>query len=338
MRLFHKLLIAMFATTALVLIVNALVSRTAVSGAFVDFLRQEEQARIDPKIPELARLYDAESGWDSVQRDPRRFLDLFKPDRETELGQDSLPSDLPPRRPDNNQRRPPPFGREGAPPPPPERDANRPTDLRPDGRRSGRNRGRARPQGFESRIFLLDAQRELVAGAVPKPPAEQAASPVLVNDQVVGWLGVASRNGNVSLHEQAFLARQQAVMWWALGIGLAIAGFLAWLLARHLSAPVAAAAGAIKELAAGRFGDRLKVTGKDEIATLGEDVNRLAATLSANESARQRWTADIAHELRTPLAILKGELEAIDDGVRQADAKGIALIAGRSELSEQFGE
>jgi len=50
-------------------------------------------------------------------------------------------------------------------------------------------------------------------------------------------------------------------------------------------------------------------------------VNQLAGTLEKNRTARQRWMADIAHELRTPVAILKGEIEALADGVRQADER-----------------
>ena len=53
---------------------------------------------------------------------------------------------------------------------------------------------------------------------------------------------------------------------------------------------------------------------------LAGDFNQLAETLEKNRLSRQRWVADIAHELRTPLAILRGELDAIEDGVRSFDA------------------
>lgn len=70
--------------------------------------------------------------------------------------------------------------------------------------------------------------------------------------------------------------------------------------------------------------------GRDEIADLAKDVNQLARTLAANESARQRWTADIAHELRTPLAILQAELEAISDGVRKPTNEAIESLLSES--------
>ncbi|MCJ8269940.1 MAG: ATP-binding protein, partial [Psychrosphaera sp.] len=57
----------------------------------------------------------------------------------------------------------------------------------------------------------------------------------------------------------------------------------------------------------------------DELGHLSRDVNELAMTLEKNDSARRRWIADISHELRTPIAVMKGEMEAVIDGVRSLD-------------------
>jgi two-component system sensor histidine kinase BaeS len=66
--------------------------------------------------------------------------------------------------------------------------------------------------------------------------------------------------------------------------------------------------------------------GGDEIARLGDDVNRLAGVLGEHESARKRWMSDMAHELRTPLAIISGELEAMSDGVRPMDREQLDSV------------
>jgi two-component system sensor histidine kinase BaeS len=76
---------------------------------------------------------------------------------------------------------------------------------------------------------------------------------------------------------------------------------------------------------------RAEVRTRDEIGALGRDVNRLAETLEKNRTARRRWMADIAHELRTPVAILKGEIEAIEDGVRPIDEKALASLNEETE-------
>src|SRR6185503_9855531 len=69
-----------------------------------------------------------------------------------------------------------------------------------------------------------------------------------------------------------------------------------------------------------------------ELARLASDFNALAQTLEAARQARRQWIADIAHELRTPLSILRGEIEALQDGVRpltQAAIGSLASEAGR---------
>ncbi|MEC9305941.1 MAG: ATP-binding protein, partial [Pseudomonadota bacterium] len=57
------------------------------------------------------------------------------------------------------------------------------------------------------------------------------------------------------------------------------------------------------------------------------DFNVLAATLEASRDARARWVSDTAHELRTPLAVLRGEIEAMQDGIRPLDQENLASLA-----------
>ncbi len=71
-------------------------------------------------------------------------------------------------------------------------------------------------------------------------------------------------------------------------------------------------------LANGDFATRVPESGRDELGQLAKDFNHLASTLEKNEQMRRDYMADISHELRTPLSVLRGELEAVQDGVRQA--------------------
>jgi two-component system sensor histidine kinase BaeS len=106
-----------------------------------------------------------------------------------------------------------------------------------------------------------------------------------------------------------------------------LAALLGYALARHLSQPVRRLDETVRDLARGRFEERARVSSKDEIGRLAANVNRLAETLEKSRSARRRWMADIAHELRTPLAVLKGEVDALADGVRQSDERMLASLS-----------
>jgi two-component system sensor histidine kinase BaeS len=108
------------------------------------------------------------------------------------------------------------------------------------------------------------------------------------------------------------------------------------LLAALLSIPLAGRmvrrirnlASATHLLASGKFDTRVPEDTSDELGNLSRDFNTLALTLEKNEAARRQWVADISHELRTPLSVLRGEIEAIQDGVREATPETVGALHG----------
>jgi two-component system OmpR family sensor kinase/two-component system sensor histidine kinase BaeS len=74
------------------------------------------------------------------------------------------------------------------------------------------------------------------------------------------------------------------------------------------------------------------VGGKDELATLGKAFNHMAASLEEGEQRRQSMTADIAHELRTPLAVQRANLEAMLDGVYPLTTKNLGPVLEQNQL------
>jgi two-component system sensor histidine kinase BaeS len=185
------------------------------------------------------------------------------------------------------------------------------------------------PLAFDPRIMLLDAERQPLVGNAEA--AKRAVTrPIPWNGQTVGYLGYVPRPEVVESIERLYLQRQR-LAFGAIGVGLlaaalVLSAWLAWWLSRRTRA-IARAAGA---LAQGNYEVRLPVSGHDELAKLARDFNALAAALSQAQLARRHWLADIAHELRTPLSILRGEIEALQDGVRPLDANAVASLAGEA--------
>jgi two-component system sensor histidine kinase BaeS len=116
----------------------------------------------------------------------------------------------------------------------------------------------------------------------------------------------------------AFLEQLRASLWWILAFAVAFSALAATLLARHFRRPIQSLAGGAGMLAEGRFDVRLPASRSDELGELARHFNTLAQRLDSAESARRQWVADTSHELRTPLAVLRAQLEAIQDGVRSA--------------------
>lgn len=138
--------------------------------------------------------------------------------------------------------------------------------------------------------------------------------------------------GQVLLHvARAF---DQAILV-ALGVGILVAGITAgaisWLVARRLAAPVAEAADATSSLADGRLGTRVADPRMGpEFATLATSVNQLADRLQATELTRRQLTADLAHQLRTPIASIRATVEAVREGVLPADGETLDTLGEQS--------
>jgi signal transduction histidine kinase len=145
-----------------------------------------------------------------------------------------------------------------------------------------------------------------------------AGTAIVVDGQPVGWLVVlGSGGGNMggAAATTTLLARVNRAIWLAaLAAGaaaIAVGGVLAYGLVKPVRA-LTAAAGAV---AAGQFSRRVAGGPNDEIGDLAQAFNAMAGSLERAERQRREMTADIAHELRNPIAVLQGSLEAVVDGV-----------------------
>lgn len=111
----------------------------------------------------------------------------------------------------------------------------------------------------------------------------------------------------------------------ALGM-LIVVMILSLPLARRIVRPIEAMAAATHDLASGKYSVRVPVATSDELGQLARDFNSMALALEQNEKARRQWVADISHELRTPLSVLRGEIEALMEGIRKTSPEAIASL------------
>ncbi|RMI47341.1 HAMP domain-containing protein [Actinomadura harenae] len=108
------------------------------------------------------------------------------------------------------------------------------------------------------------------------------------------------------------------------------------LLSRRVLAPIGALAVAARRLGAGDLSERVAVRGRDEIAELARSFNRMADSLQRSEAAQHRMVSDIAHELRTPLANIRGYLEALHDGVLEPDPDLVLSLLEEAVLQQRL--
>ena len=126
-------------------------------------------------------------------------------------------------------------------------------------------------------------------------------------------------------------AGQATLLVWVLGIGLALSfplvvGLVAWRSFSRLINPLARVMAAADAVAEGDLSVRVPEAGPGEFGRLARSFNRMVAELERSDRLRRNLTADVAHELRTPLSILQGNLEGILDGVYQPDAEHMDLL------------
>ena len=120
-----------------------------------------------------------------------------------------------------------------------------------------------------------------------------------------------------------------------LAVGLAL--LLAFLLSRRLAQPVQAVSQAASEMMMGKLSARVPITpilerAGDETSTLARTFNQMADVLERQEQHRRNMVADIAHELRTPISVMRAKLEALEDGVMPLTLEEVGRLQRQTGL------
>ncbi|QDR81515.1 sensor histidine kinase [Sporomusa termitida] len=126
--------------------------------------------------------------------------------------------------------------------------------------------------------------------------------------------------------EQNFLTSvHQSLIW--VGVALLVAGLGAsYVLALSITTPLRKLSAAALEIERGNFAQKVPVPSTDEVGRLAVVFNSMAETLDNNSKLRQQFQANIAHELRTPLAVIQGHLEGMIDGIIEPNRKQLTSL------------
>lgn len=184
-----------------------------------------------------------------------------------------------------------------------------------------RRRGNNPPGANPPPHILADAGGRILIAFPPYRPGQQLSDTVLalgaaveVNGRRVGTV-LNVGNLNRTAQDRVFLAQQTRALIWA-ALGATVFALLLGLgLARTLTRPLLALTRAVRRIAGGDFGQTVAVESQDEIGQLAGAFNQMSSELALAAHLRRQMTADIAHELRSPLSVLMGYTESLSDGV-----------------------
>ena len=296
MKIHNKLFLILFSFTFSVIAGLVVLIQWSIGQGVIDFVNAKEVKALEPLVVQFAKQYEQTPSWERVVGNGENFRKRVESQLEN--------SQFLPR----PQEGPGPRGRMMRPPPP--NHIRLEEDRRP-------------PPENIAHYALLDENKQRVVGKYLSD-LKYITTPIIVNDKIVGYLAVSKRDSLVDGYELDFLQQQTNYLWFITLAAVLLTLMVTFLLSRHLVSPVKQIANGMHRLTQGNYETKLTLERKDELGQLSEDFNTLAFTLAKDEQVRKRWLANISHELRTPMSILLGELEAMLLGIREPNAKNIS--------------
>ena len=304
-KLSYKIFVAFTLTSLMVVVLMVGIMRYYVARNFADYVGKSLLERYSDFADALAAEYQRHMGWQTLKDNPARWEEILRsslPQKALDIrGRPALQSDIENKDPGDRER---------------DRQFPRPS---------------RRSQRLARRLALFDAAGQHVAGGRARTAIDSyTLREINFEGKTIGWLGLHKRERLANPLAVGFL-KQQSQMFYVIGAAiLALAAIVAFVLSRHLLAPVRKLASGTQALASRKFDTRIAVESQDELGQLAADFNAMAQTLETYERMRQQWISDIAHELRTPVSILLGEVEALKDGVREVNIDTLESLSSEA--------
>ena len=146
------------------------------------------------------------------------------------------------------------------------------------------------------------------------------------NGEVIGVLLSLHQPFQGNQRELEFIERTNMTLLYGALIGAVIALLLGIFLSRTITRPVRELTRAAHAISEGKLAQKVSIQSKDELGELANTFNKMSTELSRSVNTRKQMTADIAHELRTPLSLILGHAEAVHDGVLPPTKENFEII------------
>jgi two-component system, OmpR family, sensor histidine kinase BaeS len=287
----YRLFFLILCATGLAILFLILIMWWSINRGFYQYLGTVDQKKLAQVVDDLGKKYEQQGNWDFLQHSPPRWnasgaMPFLKPEL-----------DRPPLfAPDKN-------GHYHNPP------------MEP------RFMGKP-PNGP---FIILNADKKPIHGSYP-PNEEINLHPIINNGNTIGYLGLLSPKHFLHPMQVQFLSQQKLAMVLGAAGMVLIVIIISFPLARRMVKPIRAMAAATHDIASGKYTSRISFSSTDELGQLARDFNAMALTLEKHEKERRQWVADISHELRTPVAVLQGEIEALLDGIHSITPETIRSL------------
>lgn len=297
-------------------------TRYNISSGFQDYLGKAELSTLDTLATFLEARYKREKSWQFAIDHPQEVWRMIGRSELSHL-QRGLPT-TPDQDPDDPEHFGPSPGPgefsegEPPPPPPPEGNGRRPRPHFPEHR-----------MAFFSRVGIFDSKGKLVWG---NEAAGKSRQRIILHasdnngEVVVGWLKMVPVEKMSAAIENEFLADQNQSLLVAGLISFAVAVAAAILQSKDFLHAIGVLVEGTRSLKCGHYGTRISLPRKDELGQLASDFNSLATTLEQQNRSQKQWITDTSHELRTPIAILRAQVEALQDGVQQVNPRTLGIL------------
>lgn len=311
-----KLFFTVILVTAAVIGMISFLMKESIGSGFGRYLAQVELRKVETVARRMETLYGRNGNWEFLDSDPdfvwhEMQRAMVPPNDQAANGQmvGNFPHHFSPED----------FGKPSTVPHPPDVNRHRQYPL-------------FHPLGIPPhimellhRVAIFNSDKNRIWG-IPSASLNLASLPLTSNGKQIGYLALAPGPSLYSEIEASFVEEQNRNLVLIAFFGFLIATMASMALSKHLLSGIKALSKGTHRLATSDFSVRLDASSSDEIGQLAKDFNYLAQALQEQDEKSKQWVSDTSHELRTPIAILRAQVEAFQDGVQEINAKTLGVL------------